>query len=186
MLESIESFGIFEQERGMYSGSDNFTLSPTHLTTMTSMFLPSGNNGSLNAPDFCSSPVVDVKTISYSIGMLLILLISVVGNTFVLVAMAMSANLRQRVTTLFIMSLACSDMCFAMLQIPFKVSVMLHNGFFCHAMGACYWYLMSDIIVNVASIFNLFLIAIDRLVQLFMLSCSFNCKIEKFSTSIMK
>lgn len=136
-------------------------------TSSTAKWTNSSNNFSNGTrlegtPGFCDVMSISASTVSYTVGMVSILVIAVVGNALVLAAMLMSPNLRQRVTTLFIISLACSDIAFAVCLIPFKVSMSLHNDLFCLPISACYWYLMTDAFVNVTSILNLFLIAMDR------------------------
>ena len=62
----------------------------------------------------------------------------------------------------FSMVSACSDFCFAVFLLPFRITTRLNGNRFCHAVPACYVMIISDAIVNVASILNLLLIALDR------------------------
>ena len=60
---------------------------------------------------------------------------------------------------------ACSDFMSAVFGIPFKISGKFNNNCFFHGIGACSLWMYTDAVGNVASILNLFLIAIDRYVS---------------------
>ena len=56
-------------------------------------------------------------------------------------------------------------MLFAIVVIPIQISKELHHWnmpLFCHDLGMCYWVTLGDVVSNVASILNLFCIAVDR------------------------
>ena len=119
-------------------------------------------NGTTGFTDDCHSVHPSVGTIALSVFFIVIFLVTLTGNVLVLVAVAMSSYLRERTSTLFIISLACSDLSFALFQIPFKISMTLHYRNFCHSDVACYFNLIADSVVNVSSLLNLLLIAFDR------------------------
>lgn len=64
--------------------------------------------------------------------------------------------------TLFFFFLAVSDISSAVVSIPFNTSLQLHKLQFCHDIGACYWWMLGESTSTVASILNLFFIAVDR------------------------
>ena len=70
--------------------------------------------------------------------------------------------LKQKSEIFFLPVSACSDFCFAVFQLPFRITTRLNGNRFCHAVPACYVMIISDAIVNVASILSLLLIALDR------------------------
>ena len=145
-----------------------FSTSTPWITQSRITFTTQGNVSTNNTNFYltCDLPFAsDVKTVAFSLGMILMLLISVIGNLLVLLGILMSPSLKHRITSLFITSLACSDMAFALLMVPFKISMALRNNLFCHSAPACYWYLISDTVVNTSSMLNLLIIAIDRLVS---------------------
>jgi len=66
-----------------------------------------------------------------------IIVAAIIGNTLVCVATSLSPNLRKATTSLFILSLAVSDLVTAILAIPFDVYVILANGLWFHGEAAC-------------------------------------------------
>ncbi|XP_066933524.1 adenosine receptor A2b-like [Clytia hemisphaerica] len=109
---------------------------------------------------------IQVEMILYCIFIAIIMLSSVVGNLLTVLSIIMSRSLKKRVTFYFIASLACSDFCFAVFLLPFRITTRLNGNRFCHAVPACYVMIISDAIVNVASILNLLLIALDRFIAI--------------------
>lgn len=149
--------GIFDKRRMIFSHvQPNMTFyNTTTTTTMPPIMI-----------DGCDiSRTGTTENISYAIFMVLVLIASIFGNSLVLMAFALSKQLRNRVTVYFIVSLACSDMAYAIFQIPFNISMKLYMRF-CHDMPACYLMVISDSFCNVASILNLFLIAVDRFIAI--------------------
>lgn len=123
----------------------------------------SGNTSKVVCVDMCDGfHNVTPGQIAYALFMVVILLTSLIGNLLVVVAVLMSPSLKKRVTSKFIASLACSDFLYAALLIPFRISIQLHDSRFCHSVATCYWYIISDVFCNTASIMNLLVLALDR------------------------
>lgn len=126
------------------------------------------NTSSPVLPDECDiAKLGSLENVAYFCFMLLILLTSIIGNSLVVMASVLSKQLRHRVTVYFIISLAISDLAFAVSLIPFNISMKTYSRF-CHNRASCHWMIASDAFCNVASILNLFLIAIDRFVAITM------------------
>ncbi|XP_012555624.1 adenosine receptor A2b isoform X1 [Hydra vulgaris] len=108
--------------------------------------------------------VISLKTIFYSLLMILILLASVMGNIVVVTAILISKGLRRKTTMNFVISLAFSDLLLSCFKIPIIILTILKNMDFCQSLAACYLFIITDVVGNVASILNLLLIAIDRFI----------------------
>ncbi|XP_012558151.2 alpha-2B adrenergic receptor [Hydra vulgaris] len=102
----------------------------------------------------------------YVFFMIIVLLSSAIGNILVTVSIFMSRCFRERVGTIFIISLACSDFANAAFLIPFKISTNLRNDQFCHSISKCFLYIIVDSTCNIASIFGLLFITIDRYIAI--------------------
>jgi len=100
----------------------------------------------------------------YSAFMILVFLITVLGNIVVILAVLLSKKLRERTTFYFVASLALSDMMIALFQIPFRISMKYHDMYFCFDESVCFMRMIMDVIGNIASILNLLFISIDRFV----------------------
>ena len=127
---------------------------------------PVTENFTLTTPGNGTLPCVDLKvdagTVTYAAFMVLVLIVALLGNSLVCIAVGLSPKLRQDPTTYFIISLAVSDMAFAIFQAPMKISIKLNNNKFCFDIGACLMLVLSDLILTPATIITLFVIAADR------------------------
>lgn len=91
----------------------------------------------------------------------LLILSTLLGNTLVCVAVARFRHLRSKVTNLFVISLALSDLLVAVLVMPWKAATEIAGSWpfgapFCNMWVAC------DIMCSTASILHLVVISLDR------------------------
>jgi len=133
---------------------------PTTVSTTTSL-----NN--LNGTSANMIEVTDAKLV-YSISMVFLLLLSLLGNSIVLFAVLMSKRLTDRSTFYFVSSLACSDMDIAIFTVPFRVYIVLQGTTSCLSVPMCYIFYLMTTFGNIASILNLFLVSTDRFVAVHM------------------
>ncbi|XP_043911627.1 D(1C) dopamine receptor-like [Protopterus annectens] len=92
--------------------------------------------------------------------LLLLILSTLLGNTLVCVAVIKFRHLRTKVTNFFVISLAVSDLCVAVLVMPWKAITEVAGywlfGHFCDT------WIAFDIMCSTASILNLCIISLDR------------------------
>ena len=100
--------------------------------------------------------------IAYAIFLAFVLLFCILGNSLVCIAIALSPRLREKPTNYFIISLAVSDMCYAISQCPIRISKILHNQVFCFDINVCRFFILTDLITTPATIITLLVVAIDR------------------------
>uniref|UniRef100_A0A1I8GEK6 G_PROTEIN_RECEP_F1_2 domain-containing protein n=1 Tax=Macrostomum lignano TaxID=282301 RepID=A0A1I8GEK6_9PLAT len=93
--------------------------------------------------------------------MLAVILLTVIGNTLVILAVFTSRALRQAQNFL-IVSLACADMAVGLLVQPLQVKTFLTDDVWLLPRFVCTVFTMSDIFFCTASILNLAAIAVDR------------------------
>lgn len=110
----------------------------------------------------CKNFTDETSQIAYGIFLAVVLLASLVGNSLVCIAIILSPRLREAPTNIFIFSLSISDMFYAVLQTPLRISSTLHGDFFCHNLHVCRMYILTDLILTPATISTLFVISIDR------------------------
>lgn len=90
----------------------------------------------------------------------LLIFTTLIGNTLVCVAVTKFRHLRSKVTNLFVISLAISDLLVAILVMPWKAAMEI-VGFW--PFGAfCNVWVAFDIMCSTASILNLCVISVDR------------------------
>lgn len=90
----------------------------------------------------------------------LLILTTLLGNTLVCAAVTKFRNLRSKVTNVFVISLAISDLLVAILVMPWKATTEI-MGFW--PFGAfCNIWVAFDIMCSTASILNLCVISVDR------------------------
>ncbi|KAL9989086.1 hypothetical protein ACROYT_G003595 [Oculina patagonica] len=95
-----------------------------------------------------------------------IIVAAIIGNTLVCVATSLSPNLRKATTSLFILSLAISDLVTAILAIPFDVYVILANGLWFHGEAACKTWTTVYLLTIPTSNLTLLVLSIDRYMTL--------------------
>ena len=91
---------------------------------------------------------------------LAIMITALIGNFFVLLAIARTKSL-QRLNNYLILSLALSDFGVALLGMPFFINEQFQGGWFLHD-SACMLYQVLDISFDVLSVVNLTAISIER------------------------
>jgi len=109
------------------------------------------------------SPAFNVFILTSLIG---IIVAAIIGNTLVCVATSLSPNLRKATTSLFILSLAVSDLVTAILAIPFDVYVILANGLWFHGKAACTLWTTAYLLTIPTSNLTLLVLSIDRYMTL--------------------
>ena len=114
------------------------------------------------APPTCDALTKDAGNIAFASFFILVMVVAVLGNSLVCIAVILSPNLRNNPTNYFVVSLAVSDIGFALFQAPLRISMKLNDGKFCFNGGACWMFVMSDLVVTPATIITLFVIASDR------------------------
>ena len=120
------------------------------------------NNMTRNGFPACDSLTQNTRHIVFSSFLILVMVLSVLGNCLVCIAITLSPNLRKNPTNHFVVSLAVSDIGFALFQAPIRISKKLNDNKFCFDANACWVYVMSDLVVTPATIITLFVIAADR------------------------
>ena len=110
----------------------------------------------------CDRFTEDNKQIAYAVFLAIVLLLSVIGNWLVCFAITYSPRLREAPTNIFIFSLSVSDMLYAVIQTPLRISSTLHNNAFCHNIHICRLIVFTDLILTPCTISTLFVISIDR------------------------
>ena len=110
-------------------------------------------------PD-CETPTFSLY-ILYTVFLTLVMAATVCGNLLVIVAVCMFHRLR-RTTNYLIVSLAFSDLLFALMSLPLRIDQTVHNLNWCFGVPACTYWAAIDAVFSSASICNLAAISIDR------------------------
>ena len=110
----------------------------------------------------CGVLTQDTGKIVFAAFLILVMIISVLGNFLVCIAIILSPNLRNNPTNYFVVSLAISDIGFALFQAPIRISQKLNDNRLCFGAEVCWMYVLSDLVVTPATIITLFVIATDR------------------------
>lgn len=109
------------------------------------------------------SPAFNVFILTSLIG---IIVAAIIGNSLVCAATSLSPNLRKATTSLFILSLAISDLVTAVLAIPFDVYVILTNGLWFYSKAACTVWTTAYLLTIPTSNLTLLVLSIDRYMTL--------------------
>ncbi|GBN01919.1 Octopamine receptor [Araneus ventricosus] len=102
--------------------------------------------------------LVDIALIAV---LTLIILITILGNTLIIAAVATTRRLRT-VTNYFVVSLAASDLMVGLLVMPFAVVKEVKDGLWLFGQVACELWVSLDVMLCTASILNLCCISLDR------------------------
>ena len=135
-----------------------FSLTTTHITNISSTRLTN------RVQNFCSNYTTSAGQIIYAIFLIIVIIISILGNILVCFTILTYQNLRENPTNLFLVSLAISDMMFAVFVLPFHIDMILHDRRFCFSTPTCEMFIIMDLISVPASITTLLVIAIDRFI----------------------
>lgn len=111
--------------------------------------------------DVCRAKTVG-PNIGYAIFLCFVLVLTLLGNSFVCLTIALCRQLRRHITNYFVFFLAVSDIAVGLFVIPFRIFITMHNGMFCAEKGYCVLYMILDTTSSVASVTNLLIIALDR------------------------
>ena len=102
----------------------------------------------------------------YMIFWVIVLVVAFFGNLMVILSIVYTRKLRKLNNSMFILSLAFSDLLVAMFIVPLKLKTAYHNLHFCETIFLCRAYITIDNMLFVASITNLLVLTIDRFVAL--------------------
>ena len=139
-----------------FNATQSLTMNTTLLNTTHPHTLPPSTP--------CNGYTTNGGRIAYATFLVVILILALLGNCFVCIAIALSAKLRKSPTNLFIISLAVSDIGWAIFQTPIRVSMSLHDGKFCFDINICHVFVLTDLVTTPATVSTLFVIAIDRFI----------------------
>ncbi|XP_078346943.1 histamine H2 receptor-like [Oculina patagonica] len=122
------------------------------------------NNNTITAANFNaggSSSLHSFYLVSASV-LILIIIVTIIGNILVCVAILVNGQLRSSPTMLFIFSLAVSDLLTASLSMPFDVDQQLSDSEWTHSEGLCQAWTTAYLITVPSSIWNLLVVSVDR------------------------
>lgn len=105
-------------------------------------------------------------TIFIIVAYILVIIVAIIGNTLVCIATGLNPNLRKASTSLFIVSLAVSDLLTATLSIPFDVYTLRTNGLWFQGEVACIIWTSSYLVTVSTSNLTLLFLSIDRYLTL--------------------
>lgn len=94
--------------------------------------------------------------------LILIVVVTIIGNVLVCMAILVNSQLRSSPTMLFIFSLAVSDLLTASLSMPFDVDQLLSDSRWTHSEGLCDAWTTAYLITVPSSIWNLLVVSVDR------------------------
>ncbi|KAJ7360361.1 5-hydroxytryptamine receptor 1F [Desmophyllum pertusum] len=94
--------------------------------------------------------------------LILIIIVTIIGNVLVCVAILVNGQLRSSPTMLFIFSLAVSDLLTASLSMTFDVDQQLSDSKWSHSKGLCEAWTTAYLITVPSSIWNLLVVSVDR------------------------
>ncbi|NXX72687.1 DRD1L protein, partial [Spizella passerina] len=87
---------------------------------------------------------------------------TLLGNALVCLAILRFRHLRNKVTNWFVLSLAISDLCVALLVMPWKAVTEVAGGSWLFGSHFCDTWVAFDIMCSTASILHLCIISLDR------------------------
>ena len=131
----------------------------TTPAVLTSKEGPESNNVTQRAP--CDQNI-SLKHLFLAVFSTLVLIIGVTGNLLTIIVIFTSRQLRKHNTYLLLASLGVADLGVSLFVTTGKVDMYLRNGSFCHDKYMCVFFLLTDSIFPIASITNIFVIAVDR------------------------
>ena len=105
-------------------------------------------------------------TVFITTAFIAVILAAIIGNILVCIATSLNPNLRKATTSLFIVSLAVSDLLTASLVIPFDVYILQLNGLWFHGEVACNIWTTAYLLTVPTSNLTLLILSIDRYLTL--------------------
>lgn len=123
------------------------------------------NNSTRDIDVVCSESTRPLFVL-YTAFLVLIMLATIFGNVLVITAVYLYHRLR-RMTNFFIISLAISDLFVALIHLPLRIDLSVHNNNWCFdkasgVVTTCAYWIVMDTVFSSASICNLVVISIDR------------------------
>ena len=157
--------------------SCNNSSATTHKSNMTPSFnncsTPLLNTSNITRPQRATSSIhitctipVSTLNLSYSIFLVVVMIVAFFGNVFVCLVIMKSRKLRSQSVFHLLFSLAVSDILVSLLSLPVKLHMGLHNQQFCMAETFCWFYYYSDIFANCSSVTHLLLISLQRFIAM--------------------
>ena len=114
-------------------------------------------------PD-CKSPTLFLN-ILHAVFLTFVVVATVFGNLIVITAVSVFHRLR-RPTNYMILSLAFSDLLFALMSLPLRIDQVVHNFNWCLGLATCSYWAAVDAVFSSASICNLAAISVDRFIAI--------------------
>ena len=112
----------------------------------------------------CQAPT-QTEFIGQAVFLIIILLVTLFGNSLVCVSVIFSRRLRT-VTNFFVVSLAVSDLLISLLSLPFRINQTLDNFNWCNSKTMCQTWYIVDFLCAITSVWNLVVISIDRFIAI--------------------
>lgn len=105
-------------------------------------------------------------TVFITTALIIVIVAAIIGNILVCVATILNPNLRKATTSLFILSLAISDLLTAILVIPFDVYILQTTGLWYHGEVVCNIWTTAYLLTVPTSNLTLLILSIDRYLTL--------------------
>ena len=122
------------------------------------------NNNSLNGSS-CDSKPTELNLVLFSI-LSLFMFVTVTGNAFVCIVIAVTSNFRRNITYLLFFSLAVADMLVGAIIMPINAKRIYNNRMFCMPELACWVCMILERALSIASLTHLLVIGLERFVSL--------------------
>eukprot|EP00794_Sanderia_malayensis_P007675 gene7675-8510_t len=165
------SHNTCEEQRGprcVTNSTASFSVNCSTITTTNNSSNQSiAKNSSPVMKINCNLPVSNLN-LFYSIFLIIVAIVALVGNVIVCVVISQSRKLRSQSINHLLLSLAVSDILVSVLSLPVKIHVGFHNQQFCMSDGVCWFFFYSDILANCSSVTHLLVISIQRFIAISM------------------
>ena len=122
------------------------------------------SKSNISESSWCEKPT-NKMNILYTIFLTTVMVLTIFGNIMVIVAVGLFPRLR-RMTNYFIVSLAVSDLLYAIMSLPLRLDQTVHNFNWCLGLAACTYWIAIDAVFSSASICNLAAVSIDRFIAI--------------------
>lgn len=139
------------------------------LFNMINLTKPSDSEGSNDTQSFENKGILFFSSafnVFIITALVAVIVVAILGNILVCIAMCWNPNLRKATTSLFLLSLAVSDLLTASLVIPFDVNIILKNGLWFHGEDACKLWTTAYLLTVPTSNLTLMFLSIDRYLTL--------------------
>lgn len=119
----------------------------------------------MNFSNKCMERNLDVRAILYTVLMVCVFIVALIGNGVGVTVIYLSKMLRKHPTNLLVASLNLCDIGVILCSIPLRLDQILY-GRFCFDIHACRFFNVTDLLFHISSISHLFVIAIERCVAI--------------------